>query len=336
MDWSLYRCGRSGHVTYAPDEPGIREHISASTASAELWQCLRCGSYVVGPPHGSGAVADAPVIRRDREIRGDILLKLFAIERGFRVLLFAAVAFGIWSFAGSKDSLTQAINKELPIIRSLFSQLGFTLNHSLLDRLHSLLHVSTSNLHLIALGIAGLAVVSGIEAFALWQAKRWGEYFATIVTSLGLPFEVYEIAKAVTPTKAVLFLLNLLLVFYLVYSRRLFGARGGKEAYENRLRQDSVLDDAAKAAEAIRLATERLEADRLEAERLAAPGATPAGPAAAGSPSGPTPAVHAGPPPAPATIPMGASGPREGDPPGSAGLSPRSINEVIPLWGQDP
>src|SRR5258708_1021621 len=209
MDWSLNRCGRAGHLTYAPDEPHLLEQMHARTASADLWQCLRCGNFVPGAPDTTGPAAQAPLVRRGKEIRGDLILKLFAVERAFRVLLFGAVAIGVWKFASSKDTLTQAINKEFPIVRSLFRQLGFTINNSLLDRLHNLLHISTSNLHLIALGIAGLALVSGIEAFALWQAKRWGEYFATIVTSLGLPWEVYELSKAVTATKAVLFVLNL-------------------------------------------------------------------------------------------------------------------------------
>jgi uncharacterized membrane protein (DUF2068 family) len=249
MDWSLYRCGRIGHVTYAPDEPHLREHMRADTGSAELWQCLRCGSYVPGEPHGIGPAADAPAIRRGKEIRGDLILKLFAIERGIRFVLFGAVAFGIWRFASSR-SITQAINKDIPIIRDFAKELGFTLNHALLEKIQSLLHVSSSNLRLLALGVTGLAIVSGIEAFALWQAKRWGEYFAMIVTSLGLPFEIYELAKAVTITKVILFVLNLLLVAYLVYSRRLFGARGGKEAYEARLRADSVLDESERAAAA--------------------------------------------------------------------------------------
>ncbi len=250
MDWSLHRCGRRGHVTYAPDEADLREYVSASTGSGELWQCLRCGTYVAGEPQASGPAADAPTVRRDREIRGDFILKLFAIERAFRVLLFGAVAYGIWKFASARLTIAQAFNKELPIVRTLFSQLGFTISNSLLDRLHKVLHISTMNLHLIALGIAGLAVVSGIEAFALWQAKRWGEYFAMIVTSLGLPVEAYELYKAITVTKSLLLALNLLLVVYLVVSRRLFGVRGGRRAYEARLRSESVIDAAASAAAA--------------------------------------------------------------------------------------
>lgn len=269
MDWSLYRCSRSGHITYAPDEPHLREHLHGNTASVELWQCLRCGTYVTGAPHGAGPAASAPAVKRGKQIRGDLILRLFAIERAIRVIIFGAVAYGIWRFASSR-SLSAAINRDIPIIRTLFRQLGFNLNHALLDKIQTLLHISSSNLHLLALGVTALAVVSAIEAFALWQAKRWGEYFAMIVTSLGLPFEIYELSKAVTVTKVVLFLLNILLVVYLVYSRRLFGARGGKEAYEARLRAASILDEAEKAAAAIRAAAEHAQAAQVSEPTLSA------------------------------------------------------------------
>ena len=282
MDWSLYRCGRVGHITYAPEEPHLLEHVRGQTGAAELWRCLRCGSYVTGGPHGSGPADAAPAVRRGKQIRSDLFLKLFAIERGIRFVIFGAVAYGIWRFSNS-NSIAQAINKDLPIVHTFAKQLGFTLNHALLDRIQSLLHVSSSNLRLLAFAITGLAVVSAVEAFALWQAKRWGEYFAMIVTSLGLPFEIYELSKAVTVTKLVLFALNLLLVGYLVYTRRLLGARGGKEAYEARLRADSVLDEAEKAAAALRAAVR--PGGTVSAE---APGAADAaGPAGQVAPPGP-------------------------------------------------
>ena len=266
----------------APEEPHLLEHVRGQTGAAELWRCLRCGSYVTGGPHGSGPADAAPAVRRGKQIRSDLFLKLFAIERGIRFVIFGAVAYGIWRFSNS-NSIAQAINKDLPIVRTFARQLGFTLNHALLDRIQSLLHVSSSNLRLLAFAITALAVVSAVEAFALWQAKRWGEYFAMIVTSLGLPFEIYELSKAVTVTKLVLFALNLLLVGYLVYTRRLLGARGGKEAYEARLRADSVLDEAEKAAAALRAAVR--PAGTVSAE---APGAADAaGPAGQVAPRGP-------------------------------------------------
>jgi uncharacterized membrane protein (DUF2068 family) len=284
MDWSLYRCGRVGHITYAPEEPDIREHLRGQTTAAELWQCLRCGSYVTGGPHSSGPAGAAPAVRRGKQIRSDVILKLFAIERGIRFVIFSAVAYGIWRFANS-NSIAQAISRDLPIVQTFARQLGFTLNHALLAKIQSLLHVSSSNLHLLAFGITGLAVVSAIEAFALWQAKRWGEYFAMIVTSLGLPFEIYELSKQVTVTKLVLFALNLLLVGYLVYTRRLFGARGGKEAYEARLRADSVLEEAAaRHAQAVSADT-RAGAKAAGATSPTQASATQASPTQAGEPA---------------------------------------------------
>ena len=281
MDWSLYRCGRVGHITYAPDEPHLREHVRAQTAAAEFWQCLRCGTYVTGRPHGTGPADSAPAVRRGKQIRSDLILKLFAVERGIRFVIFGALAYGIWRFSNS-GSIAAAINRDLPIVRTFARQLGFTLNHALLAKIQSLLHVSSSNLRLLAIGVTGLAVVSAIEAFALWQARRWGEYFAATVTSLGLPFEIYELSKTVTATKVTLFVLNLLLVGYLVYTRRLFGARGGKEAYEARLRAESVLERAEQAAVALRAAGRPDET--VSAEAQAAAGA--AGSAGRAAPQG--------------------------------------------------
>jgi hypothetical protein len=45
-------------------------------------------------------------------------------------------------------------------------------------------------------------------------------------------------------TRIIFFLINLALVVYLVVTRRLFGVRGGKAAYEARLRSESVIQEA--------------------------------------------------------------------------------------------
>ena len=284
--------------------------MRGETTAIELWQCLRCGSYVSGEPHNSGPAAHAPSIRRGKEIRGDLILRLFAIERGIRFVIFGGVAYGIWRFANSR-SIAEAINKDIPIVRDFAKQLGFTLNHALLERIQSLLHVSSSNLKLLALGVTGLAIVSGIEAFALWQAKRWGEYFAMIVTSLGLPFEIYELSKAVTVTKIILLVLNLLLVAYLVYSRRLFGARGGKEAYEARLRADSVVDEAEKAAAARRPDGEPGSGAQKDPQaQPATRAAKPAAPAPAPATPGVAAAGRSASSGQPTTIPRDPAGPR--------------------------
>ena len=46
----------------------------------------------------------------------------------------------------------------------------------------------------------------------------------------------------ITWLRAAAFVVNLLLVIYLVWTKRLFGIRGGKQAYEARLRTESVIE----------------------------------------------------------------------------------------------
>jgi uncharacterized membrane protein (DUF2068 family) len=252
MDWSLYRCGQAGHVTYAPDEQPIREQLRAQAASGELWRCVRCGTFVPGAPLGSGPVASAPVVRRGKEIRSEVILRFFAVERFLRFLLFAVVAYGIWRFANPRT--LAAYKKELPVIHTLFRGLGININHSgLFGLFQHALAIKPSTLHIVAVLAAAYALVELIESIGLWLAKRWGEYFAAIATSLGLPYEIYEIYDKFTYTRVILFAINLALVLYLILTRRLFGARGGKEAYEARLRSESVLDEAARAVAATRV-----------------------------------------------------------------------------------
>jgi hypothetical protein len=111
----------------------------------------------------------------------------------------------------------------------------------------------------------------------LWLLKRWGEYFAMVATSAGIPYELYEIAAKVTPLRVTAFVLNVALVVYLVLSKRLFGARGGKQAYDARLRSESVLQAAADAAAADAAASGSGGAEGAPAPVLPVPDGTAAG-----------------------------------------------------------
>jgi hypothetical protein len=81
-----------------------------------------------------------------------------------------------------------------------------------------------------------------VESIGLWLARRWGEYFAMVATSIFLPYEVYDLTVKITWLRIAAFVVNLLLVIYLVWTKRLFGVRGGKRAYEARLRGESVIE----------------------------------------------------------------------------------------------
>ncbi len=70
-----------------------------------------------------------------------------------------------------------------------------------------------------------------------------GEYFAVIATSIFLPLEVYDLAvKGITFTRAGAFVINVAAVIYLLVSKRLFGIRGGRKAYDEERRGEQLLD----------------------------------------------------------------------------------------------
>jgi uncharacterized membrane protein (DUF2068 family) len=251
VDWSLLGCGRSGHATYAPAEAELRERLSVPTAAGPAWRCLRCGAFVPGEPAGSGPAAAAPAVRRGKDLRSAFILRLFAIERYFRVLIFGVAAFAVWRFEYARASIDATFDREYPLVRTLLGQLGYDVDRSkLVGLIHHALTLSSASISLIAALLAAYAVVELIEGTGLWLARRWGEYFAMVVTSLGLPYEVYDMTTKITATRVIFFVVNLALVLYLVITKRLFGLRGGKSAYEARLQGESILQAAIAAAAA--------------------------------------------------------------------------------------
>jgi uncharacterized membrane protein (DUF2068 family) len=243
MDWSLFGCARSGHLTYAPDEPRLRERLSAPTAAGGAWRCLRCGSFVAGEPRGSGPAAGAPLVRRGKELRSELLLRFFAIERFFRFVVLGAAAYGVWLFRYDRKGIQDGFNHALPAVRALYSDLGFNVNHSrLLGFIQESFTLSSRALVLLAAGLALYALIELTEGIGLWLGKRWGEYFAMVATSVFLPYEIYDLAVKVTWLRLVAVTINVLLVVYLIWSKRLLGIRGGKRAYDAQLRSESVIE----------------------------------------------------------------------------------------------
>ena len=250
MNWNLLTCALRPHVRYAPAEPEVRRRLRADTAAGEAWQCLRCATFVPGPPDLTGPAASAPRVRRDGEIRSAIILRLFAVERFARAIIFGFIAYGVWRFKYARVSVEHAFNREYPEVRTLLRELGYNVNSSggLVGLIRHTFTLDQRTLTWLAWGAVAYAVLEIIEGTGLWLLKRWGEYFAMVATSAFIPYEIYELAAKVTPLRLVAFLINVALVVYLVLTKRLFGVRGGKAAYEARLRSESVMQAAIDAA----------------------------------------------------------------------------------------
>ncbi|MEV7013619.1 DUF2127 domain-containing protein [Streptosporangium sp. NPDC051022] len=239
MDWSLLTCAFTGHRTYSPDEPELRDRLRVHTASGEAWRCLRCADFTVGPPGESGPADRAPDVSRDRHLRDTIVLRFFAVERLIRVVLLILAAYLVWSLRGNRGSLEQIFRQELPIL----GEAGLDVQHSrILSSIQEALGASEATLRWITFALVGYAVIELVEAVGLWLLRRWGEYFAFVATGIFLPLEIHELIQRVTLLRLGAFLVNVALMVYLAWTKHLFGLRGGRAAFEADRRSDSLIE----------------------------------------------------------------------------------------------
>ncbi|WP_131749074.1 DUF2127 domain-containing protein [Frankia sp. Cppng1_Ct_nod] len=243
MEWNLRTCARKGHVTYRPDEPALADRLVARTPVGSAWRCLRCGDFVLGDPVGAGPAQDAPVLLRGRALRDATVLRLLAVERVVRAVLLALVAYAILRFRRSEADLQQLFDRAVPAAKPLASVLNLDLDNSpTITHLRHLLHTKPSTLLLVAGLLFGYAVIQIVEGVGLWLLQRWGEYFAAVATSVFLPLEVYELTERVTVLRVGALVINVVAVVYLVRSKRLFGMRGGRAAFEAERHSESLLE----------------------------------------------------------------------------------------------
>jgi uncharacterized membrane protein (DUF2068 family) len=243
VDWSLRACGRKGHVTYVPTEQPLADRLQAQTPAGQAWRCLRCGDFVLGEPVGTGPAADAPLVLRGRALRDAFVLRLLAVERLIRALLIGLASYAVLRYSHSENALRSLFDKDLPAARPLANAFGYDLDKSSVVReIRKLLLVKQSTLHVIAVVLAIYAAVELGEAIGLWLLQRWGEYFAAVATAIFLPYELYEITERVTLIRVGAFVINVAAVVYLLLTKRLFGLRGGRAAYEEQRREQSLLE----------------------------------------------------------------------------------------------
>ena len=226
MDWALRSCAWRGHETYNPDEVPLRARLHVDTPVGDAWRCLRCGTFVPGEPNRSGPADQAPEVPHGRLLRDRWLMRALAIERFLRALVLLGVAYGVFKFRSGRTEFKTAYDADLPLLRQLADQIGWTPMSAQIRQLAAIC------------AYAGLQI---IEAVGLWMMKRWGEYFAVIATSIFLPLEIYELSEKITALRIGALLVNIAAVVWLIWSKRLFGVRGGGAAYHAEHSAESLL-----------------------------------------------------------------------------------------------
>jgi uncharacterized membrane protein (DUF2068 family) len=86
--------------------------------------------------------------------------------------------------------------------------------------------VTDSRLMLAALGAAAYAALRFIEAYGLWQARPWAEWFAAVSGAVYLPFEAMEIHRTLSWISVGVLLANASIVGVMLYGIRHPNSRG--------------------------------------------------------------------------------------------------------------
>ncbi|MFJ9615885.1 DUF2127 domain-containing protein [Streptomyces noursei] len=207
------------------DPEGLRWH-----------RCLRCDAWVPVTPRPQPDRPHPPdrdeiaLPLRGKPLRDRYVLRLIALDRLLHFVVLGALATGILVFADKRASLQAPFYRFMDLLQNGVGGAGGVSDRGLLGEVAKAFAVRSSTLWLIGLVIAAYALLEGVEAVGLWFGRRWAEYLTFVATTVLLAPEVYELLSRATVTKVLTLLVNLAVVIYLLFAKRLFGVRGGGRA----------------------------------------------------------------------------------------------------------
>ncbi|MGI8863729.1 MAG: DUF2127 domain-containing protein [Solirubrobacteraceae bacterium] len=249
IDWELVACGFSGHALVGLDTDLVRaeDGVLVREDPPIRWhRCLRCDCWVAleapapGAPRAPGAPGRKPVPSREeiemplrgKALRDKYVLRPIAVDRAFHFLVLVLLGVAVLAFAGHATSLRDTYYRVLTDLQGGVDggPVQSTGHVGILHELDRLFSLRSGTLHEVGIGLLGYGLLEGIEAIGLWMAKRWAEYLTFLATAILLPLEIYEIIHKRSGLKIVGFIINVAVVIYLLYAKRLFGLRGGGAA----------------------------------------------------------------------------------------------------------
>jgi len=248
LRYELIDCGLHGHELLGTDAAALRpeDRLFAREADGLRWyRCLRCDSWLaLSPPREPTAAfpprrQDVAVPLRGRPLRDRYVLRLIALDRIFHFLVLSGLAAAVVLFADNKAALNHLFTRVMKDVQGGLGGPVNNSNHGIVHDLQRLFAVSTTNLYLVGAAAAVYAALEGTEAVGLWLGRRWAEYLTFIATVVFVPYEIYELTKSVSWLKLLTLAINLLIVIYLLISKRLFGLRGGGRAARAEREADS-------------------------------------------------------------------------------------------------
>jgi len=244
IDWELVACGFGGHQLVGLDAAELRPSedslVARDAGSLRWYRCLRCDSWVALPPPTSPSREhprdrdEIEIPLRGKALRDKVVLRLIAVDRAFHFLILMLLGIAVIAFAGNEHSLRNAYYRILTDLQGgVAGGPVQTSGHvGILHELDKLFSLQSGTLRGVGIALLAYGLLEGVEAVGLWYTKRWAEYLTFLATTILLPLEIYEIIHRQSAFKIIGFLINVAVVVYLLFAKRLFGLRGGGKADE--------------------------------------------------------------------------------------------------------
>jgi hypothetical protein len=239
--YELLVCGLRGHELVGTDAAVLRagDALIAREMEGVRWhRCLRCDSWLpLLPP--ARPERERPPERdeielplRGRPLRDKIVLRLIALDRVVHFVILILLAVAVFLIAENEADLRDEFFAILGALHGVVGGPTHGSDGSFVHRIDDLLSWPRERLYLTGLALAAYALLELVEAVGLWLGMRWAEYLTLVATSVFIPLELYELARGVSPFKVIALVVNLAVIAYLLFAKRLFGIRGGGAAEE--------------------------------------------------------------------------------------------------------
>ena len=147
----------------------------------------------------------------------DAFIKVIIVERIAKASVLVALGIGLL-VAGRKGWLDNWADYAE-------DQLNLTVGRNIIFELllRALIYIGAfTHISLLAISAIVYAALEATEGIGLAMRRRWAEYLTVIATGILIPYEAYEVIMHPTLFKVGALLLNLAVVGYLAYRKRLF------------------------------------------------------------------------------------------------------------------
>ena len=235
-------CGLRGHVTPAARVARLRGLVDSGLGiETEDWRfarCIRCDAWIAivrpiaNPERQSVAeYADIELPRRGEALREAVVMRAIAVNKGLHATIFGLLTILLTAIEFNLGPLKRWAQTVVDQLEKPLRDTGQDPSRSFLVRqLNKILSIHTGGLKILLFTALVYCIVETVEAIGLWREQRWAEYLTVLATAGFLPFEVHELIKKVTVVRVGALAINIALIVWLVWKKRLFGLKLNHDA----------------------------------------------------------------------------------------------------------